>query len=305
MKKIYITGIAGLLGSNLAFKLSEKYTIYGGDIVTVNMPNIKTQTYNLLNYNKLHNNILATRPDIVIHAAAAVNVDSCEERPKFAYKMNADLTGEIAKLCRTNHIKMIYISTDAVFNGAASSAYEEDSPVNPINIYGKTKLMGETYVLDVNNLVLRTNIYGYNLQNKNSFGEWILNSLANNETLNMFEDIKFSPLLVNELAHIIDLAIEKDIIGLYHACGTGGISKYDFGCQIREIFNLSKGNIIKSTSTEYILKAKRSLNMVMSNDKIKKCLGISIRTPIESIKFFKELYDNCYPQRLKVFGGCK
>lgn len=305
MKRIYITGIAGLLGSNVAYELSEKYIIYGGDLTAVNIPGVETQVYDMLDYEKLHNNILNTKPDVVIHTAAAVNVDGCEEQPEFAEKLNADLTREIAELCLKNHINMIYISTDAVFDGTATGLYDETDAANPINVYGKTKLMGETYVLDGNNLVLRTNIYGYNMQNKNSFGEWILHSLTNDKTLEMFDDIKFSPILVNELANIIDLAIQKDIEGLYHACGTGSISKYDFGCQLKEIFALSTGSIIRSKSIDYIFKAKRSPNMAMSNEKIKKTLGISIRTPIESISYFKELYDKGYPEKLKDFRGVK
>ena len=303
MKRIYITGIAGLLGSNAAYELSKNYVIYGGDITTVNMPGVETQVYDMLDYDKLHNNILNNKPDIVIHTAAAVNVDGCEEQPEIAKKMNSDLTRNIAGICSENNIKMIYISTDAVFDGTSAGLYNETDIPNPINVYGKTKLDGETYVLSGNNLILRTNIYGYNLQNKNSFGEWVLHSLKSNKTLEMFDDIKFSPILVNELAYIIDLAIQKDIKGLFHACGTGAISKYDFGCQLKDIFKISTGFIVSSKSTDHTFKAKRSPNMAMSNKKIKETLGISIRTPIESIIYFKELYDKGYPEKLKKFRG--
>lgn len=303
MKRIYITGIAGLLGSNLAYELSGKYVVCGGDLFAVNMPGVETEAYDMLDYNKLHDKILKTKPDIVIHTVASVNMDGCEERPEYAEKLNTDLTREIAQVCRNNHIKVIYISTDAVFDGTVTSLYDETDATNPINVYGKTKLMGEKYILDNNNLVLRTNIYGYNTQNKNSFGEWVLYSLISDNTLEMFDDIRFSPILVNELAYIIDLAIQKDISGLYHACGTGGISKYDFGCQIKDVFKLSTGSILRSRSSDHEFKAQRSPNMAMSNEKLKETLGISIRTSIESINYFKELYDNGYPKKLKEFRG--
>lgn len=305
MKRIYITGIAGLLGSNIAYELSGKYIISGCDLNKFDMPGIENQIYDMLDYNTLRKNILHVKPDVIIHTAAFTNVDGCEEHPDLAEKLNTDLTREIAAICKNNFIKMIYISTDAVFNGNENYLYTETDGTNPVNIYGKTKLKGEQYILNGNNIIVRTNIYGYNLQNKNSFGEWILNSLMSDKSLNMFYDIQFSPMLANELAYIIDLAIREDIEGLYHVCGTGNISKYDFGCRLKEIFNLSTGIIIRSPSVDHEFIAQRSNNMGMSNEKIKATLGINIRTPIESIKYFKELYDNHYPEKLKEFGGGK
>jgi dTDP-4-dehydrorhamnose reductase len=201
---------------------------------------------------------------------------------------------------------MIYISTDAVFDGLSEKLYKEDDEVNPLNIYGKTKYEGETYVLrNTKNVVLRTNIYGYNILDKNSFGEWILSALRNGETISMFDDIYFSPILVNELALIMVQIIEKDLCGLFHICGSGSISKYDFGLTLKEIFGIKQGSIIRSNSENFNFKAKRSKNMGMSNDKITKDLNISISSPIESIKCFKRLYEENYPQILKNMRNAK
>lgn len=304
MKKIYITGIAGLLGSNIAYELAGKYKIHGVDLIDVNMPGITSEVCDILDYKQLIKSILKFKPDVIIHTAAAVNVDLCEEKLEYAEKLNSDLTREISEISQKFNIKMVYISTDAVFDGTKCQPYTELDFTNPVNIYGKTKLKGEKYVLrNKHNLVLRTNIYGFNFVEKNSFGEWILRSLINNEKLNMFDDIIFSPILVNELAHIIDKAIQKNIEGIYHACGTGTISKYDFGCYLKEKFEIKTGQIIKSKSTEHTFKAKRSINMGMSNEKLKLNLNIKIRTPKESIDFFKKLYDENYPDKLKLFGG--
>ena len=141
------------------------------------------------------------------------------------------------------------------------------------------------------NLVFRTNIYGQNIQDKKSFGEWIVSSLEEGKTLNMFEDIDFSPILVSDLAEIIYKALEVDLCGLYHVCATGCISKYEFGIKLKEIFNLHTGTINKAQSELMHFKAERSKHMGMSNEKIKKDLGIKIRTPEESIREFKRLYD--------------
>ena len=107
----------------------------------------------------------------------------------------------------------------------------------------------------------------------------------------MFEDIDFFPIFVSDLAEIMYKALKVDLCGLYHVCATGCISKYEFGIKMKEVFGLHTGNINKSQSEMMHFKAKRSKHMGMSNEKIRKELGIRIRTPEESIWEFKRLYD--------------
>lgn len=290
--KLYITGIAGLLGNNIVKRLVNRCEITGVDIIDVEIPNITYEKFSLYETERLKLHIAQVNPDVVIHTAAAVNVDECEENPEWAYKLNKQTTGEIADICNELGIKLVYISSDAVFDGECEKLYEETDPVNPLNIYAKTKLEGEKLVLNYGrNLVFRTNIYGQNIQDKKSFGEWIVSSLEEGKTLNMFEDIDFSPILVSDLAEIIYKALEADLCGLYHVCATGCISKYEFGIKMKKIFDLHTGIINKSQSETMHFKAKRSKHMGMSNGKIRKELGIKIRTPEESIQEFKRLYD--------------
>lgn len=300
MKKIYITGVAGLLGSNLIYILRDKYKICGSDLIPVKCDGLSMDCIDLLNYNELQKSIARHKPDVIVHTAALVNVDACEENQELAYKINDDLTRKISEIGQENNIKIIYISTDAVFDGESTKLYTENDIPNPINIYAQTKLAGEKHILrNEMNTVLRTNIYGYNVQDKDSFGEWILNSLKENKEINMFNDISISPILVNDLASIIDAVINNDLVGLYHACSSGSISKYDFGCILKSKFLLEQGVIHRTNSDIMTFKAKRSKNMGLSNKKICSELGITIRTPEESISYFKELYDQKYPQTLK------
>lgn len=291
MKKIYITGISGLLGCGIVRELSDEYDICGADIVQIEQEGAVVENFDLLDYEQLYRSIENNKPDIIIHTAAAINVDRCEEKKEEAYKLNVELTSKIVDICKMKNIKMIYISSDAVYEGSKKGLYTEEDICEPINYYGRTKLEGELVVRELEDyLILRTNIYGRNIQNKKSFGEWVLDSLNNNLELSMFTDIKYSPILVNELAHIIDKCIKKDIKGLYIACATGVITKYDFGILLKDIFNIKTGNIKKSTSDSAQFKAKRSKNMGMSNKKICEQLNVVISTPEESIIKFKELY---------------
>ncbi|GFI15499.1 dTDP-4-dehydrorhamnose reductase [Lachnospiraceae bacterium] len=290
--RLYITGIAGLLGNNIVKRLVNRCEITGVDILDLDIPNITYEKFSLYEKERLRLHIAQVKPDAVIHTAAAVNVDECEENPQWAYKLNKETTGDIAEICNELGIKLVYISSDAVFDGESEELYQETDLVNPLNVYAKTKLDGERLVLNHSrNLVFRTNIYGQNIQNKKSFGEWILSSLEEGKVLNMFEDIDFSPILVSDLAEIIYKALEKDLCGLYHVCAAGCITKYDFGIKLKELFELKTGNINRVQSEMMHFKAKRSKHMGMSNAKISRELEIKIRTPEESIREFRRLYD--------------
>lgn len=302
--KAFITGLAGMLGCNIAYKLTNDYVLSGVDLVKVNMANVDSYDFDALDYKKLSDCLKEVNPDVIIHTAAAVNVDRCEIEPDYAEKLNVKMTDNVCRAAKKVGAKVIYISTDAVFDGKDENLYCESDNVYPINIYGRTKLKGEDIVKKNNkNLILRTNIYGFNIQDKNSFGEWIYTSLVAGKELNMFTDIDFSPILVNDLAEIIDLSIKKNISGLYHACGTGCISKYDFGCELKDIFNITTGKINKSCSDSFLFKAKRAKHMGMNNEKISKAIGYKIKTPVESIKEFYRLYKSGYKEELLRFGG--
>lgn len=301
-KKMYITGIGGLLGGNLATILSDKYDIYGLDSKNLKIPNIKSSVIDINDYQSVKMEIEHIKPDILIHCLALVDVDKCEEDKKLSYKLNYKSTEFLSKICAEKNIKLIYISTDAVFDGIKEGLYSEEDEVNPLNEYAKTKRLGELEVLkNKKNLVLRTNIYGFNIKDKFSFGEWVLNSLKENKRLNMFYDVKFSPILVNDFAKILDVIIQNELEGIIHLSSTGSISKYDFGIKLSEIFGFEENNINKFSVKEFSFKAKRSENMGLDNQKIRKILGIDIPTPEQGIKNFKELYDSGYGEQLKNY----
>lgn len=304
MKRLYITGLAGMLGSNLAYLLKDKYEIYGCDRNKVAMSGIHSSVFDLLLEDQMEQEILTIKPDIIINTAAFVNVDGCEAQKDLAEAMNAKLPKRLVSVCKKISATLIQISSDAVYSDKEMDLHKEESEIDPVNVYGRTKYEGEKPVLAYEKgMVLRTNIYGFNVQDKFSFGEWILDALQNNKELRMVEDVYFSPILVNDLAEVIHLLIEKQIFGLYNACATGSISKYDFGIFMREIFHYPNAVIHKVSSKDLKLQAPRSKNMGMSNRKLKEMFNGIFRTPEESIEYFRELYEMGYQKKLKEFGG--
>jgi len=292
--RIGVTGASGMLGTALVTHLSKFYKVFATSRSKgIEGKNIEWDCFDLIDIVLLDKWLDKVRPDVVIHCAAIINVDACEENVDLATKLHVETTKVIANYLDCNNGRLIYISTDSVFDGKKQSPYSESDLVNPLNVYAKTKLMGENSVrLTENGLVLRVNIVGWTNENKTSFSEWILNGLIENIPLNLFYDVYFSPLNVYDLSLIIEKIIDKPIFGLYHCASSDSISKYDFGKKIAEIFQLSDSNINRVSVKSMKFKASRAKNMALNIDKISSILEYDFPSVIDAIKLMKHQYDN-------------
>ena len=289
-QKVYISGIFGMLGASLIETLKENYIISGCDIVESDFyKDIKTFKIDLENNQIAKENIELIKPDVLIHCAAMIDVDGCEKNPQKAHIINSEVTKNLAIIAQKMNIKFIYISTDAIFDGSKKGQYiEEDKPC-PINVYGETKLLGEKYLTEIldNYTILRTNIFGWNIQDKISFAEWIYNALNNKQPIKMFQDVLFTPIYVGNLASVIKEVIAKDIRGVYHAAGSEKISKYKFGVRLAKKFDFASTLIKLSSLNDLKLHAKRSKNMALSSKKLMKCIETKLLNVEDSLSLFK------------------
>ena len=199
--KIGITGASGMLGTALVSRLSKSYKVFATSRSKgLEGKNIDWNCFDLTNIELLDKWMNRVEPDIVIHCAAIVNVDACEESVDLATALHFETTKAMSKYLDCNNGRLIYISTDSVFDGKKQGIYNEFDLVNPLNIYAKTKLMGEGSVQSIKNgLVLRTNIIGWTQEASVSFAEWVLKSLVDKTPLSLFHDVYFSPLHVDDL----------------------------------------------------------------------------------------------------------
>ena len=145
-----VTGVSGLLGLNFSLQLSTDHTVIG----IYNQHDIHTSPFKVISTDLVKTNVLEalldqTQPDIVVNCAALTNIDQCETDSELAHKINCELPGRLASVTRRLGIRLVHVSTDAVFDGRKGEYSEEDSP-NPINIYSKTKLDGERRVVERN-----------------------------------------------------------------------------------------------------------------------------------------------------------
>jgi dTDP-4-dehydrorhamnose reductase len=299
--KVLITGGSGLLGSNLAMMMENKFAAHA--VVNEHQMKFKTCQVHQLDITKgkeVLNVVKRINPQWIIHTAALTNVDYCEVNREHAWKINVGGTRNIVAAAEKLHSKIVYISTDSVFEGAKGMYTEEDLP-NPLNFYALTKLEGEKIVCKCNvpHIIIRTNIYGWNAYDKSSIAEWILTSLRDGKKLTLFSDAFFTPTLVNNLSDVIIEMLRKDLSGLFHVAGSERCSKLQFGLSLAEVFHLERNLIEPITLSKKNLTAKRPMDPSLSSEKIKTEIETNLLNVEEGLKAFKNLYDTGYVKELR------
>jgi len=278
--KILVIG-TGFLGKYILRELnSSSIQAYGTSFNQLTQDKFKVDLRNIESIKKC---ILQLKPDTVINCAANVDLDFLEKNEKQAIAINAIGAKNLALVANQNDIRLIHISTDGVFDGKKGNYSEEDVP-NPVNVYGKSKLMGEQLIQENSNnyVILRTNFYGHNEQGKQLLN-WILTTLKQKKQLIGFDDILFTPLEISNLCMMIRDITTKNIHGILHLASDKTISKYQFAIEVANVFQLDK-NLIKKGSVEDLkLIAKRPMNTSLSNKKVKKFVSLHITPLNESL----------------------
>jgi len=288
MKRLLVTGSSGLLGHVIIELAKNGYTVI---LIHKTKPlHSNSLKLDIIDATEVLNLFRELKPDVVIHTASETNVDRCEREKEHAWKTNVEGTRNIAIACSKVGAKLIYISTDYVFDGEKGNYDEKDKP-NPINHYGVTKLEGEKQVIQhcKNYAILRTSVlYGWHPWKQN-FATWIINMLKQNKEITVVEDHYNTPTLADNLAEITIEAIQKNLQGLYHASGSERISRYQFAKQIAKAFNLNQ-NLIKpvkmSQLTAWI--AKRPKDSSLNTSKIQKQLKTELLNVSQGLNKMKE-----------------
>jgi len=288
MKKLFVTGASGLLGSKIVELAIEGYEVVQLHHTKPLHPN--SLKLDITDQKQLFSLFIKLKPDIVIHTASETNVDKCETQKDHAWKINVEGTKNIAIACNKTGTTLVYISTDYVFDGEKGNYTEQDKP-NPVNYYGITKLEGENHAIQYcqNHAILRTSVlYGWHPWKQN-FVTWIINQLKQYKEITVVEDHYNTPTLADNLAEITIEAIQKDLQGIYHASGSERISRYEFARQIARTFDLNQSLIkpIKmSELTAWI--AKRPKDSSLNITKIQKHLKTRPLNITEGLNRMKE-----------------
>jgi dTDP-4-dehydrorhamnose reductase len=309
--KVFITGGSGLLGSSLVYSFVENgnskvFATYNNH--PIEMEEACFIPLDITNKKDIFQRIENVDPDVVVHTAALTNVDFCEDNSEVAREVNIGGTKNVAKACAKIDAKMIYISTDYIFDGRKGNYSEIDIPA-PINYYGKTKLEGENMVKNfaTNYTIVRTSLYGWNIQKKLSFAEWIITNLEKNQRINVLADQFSSLMLVNDCAEIILKIIEANITGLYNVASCEKVSKFYFAKRLAEIFDLDESLIIPITTEELSKKmnqkARRPKDVSLNVGKIGKKLNVNLPKIDEGLIRMEKLEERGYVDSFDLRGG--
>lgn len=261
--KVLVTGVKGQLGYDVVNELTKRgHTAIGVDI----------DEMDITDKHSVQIVIEKTKPDSVIHCAAWTAVDLAEDENKIALvrAVNTDGTRNIAEICKKLNCKMMYISTDYVFNGQGTEPWEPDcKDYEPLNVYGQTKLGGELAVANLLEKYFIVRIAWVFGVNGNNFIKTMLNVGKKYDELTVVNDQIGTPTYTYDLARLLVDMIETKKYGYYHATNEGGyISWYDFAC---EIFKQAGYNTkVKPVTTEEygLSKAKRPFNSRLDKSKL-------------------------------------
>lgn len=279
--KIFVTGVGGQLGHDVMNELhSRGYQGIGSDIAPEysgidDGSAVTTMPYmamDITDANMVRQILSQAQPDVVIHCAAWTAVDAAEDAENIAKvrSINAGGTQNIANVCKELNCKMVYISTDYVFDGQGDAPWEPDCKAYaPLNVYGQTKLEGELAVANTLEKYFIVRIAWVFGRNGNNFIKTMLNIGKKYDTLRVVNDQIGTPTYTLDLSRLLVDMVETEKYGYYHATNEGGyISWYDFACEIfRQAGYTTRVNPV--TTAEYSLsKAARPFNSRLDKEKL-------------------------------------
>jgi dTDP-4-dehydrorhamnose reductase len=304
--RILITGASGLLGANLVLEAADLHDVVAfSHTQPLLMEGIESTALDLTEVEPTYKAFTSFSPDWVIHCAAETDVDLCERDPDHAHQANHFMARSVARSAFEVGAELLHISTDAVFDGESQSNHENEIP-KPVNVYGMSKLEGERAVVEEHPsaLIIRTNFFGHNAQNKRSLAEFFLENLEQGKSCKGFTDVEVKFILVNDLCKILLRMIESDLAGIFHVLAANCISKYAFGVQVAREFGLASGLIEPVEVSTLGLTAKRPKRLCLSTMKLEQVMQFQLPTVEAGITHFKELGESGYPERLKaILGG--
>ena len=235
--RICVIGDTGLLGQALVRGLSTGNELFGVSApsprTAATIPDHDRAEIDLLEKAAHFFDIMDSfKPELMINAAACVDIQKCEREPDYALRINGTLPGQLAQYAARKSASFIHVSTDAVFDGARKISYCEDDLPNPKNQYGKSKLAGEQEVLrhHPGALICRTNIVGFRgWSGMPTFAEWLCDALYYKKPITLADDFITSSLHVEDLVSLSFKIIQKQGHGLFHVATRDAASKYQFG----------------------------------------------------------------------------
>ncbi len=263
--RVLVTGANGFLGKKVCALFRRK----GASITRCDLPAV-----DITDAKSVRELFSKRKPALVVHAAALTDVDGCESRKRETFRVNVKGTENVARACGAQGAKMVFISTDFVFDGKKRGAYTESDKPRPLNVYAKSKAMAETAVqrLLPDAIIIRTGVlYGHNGPgDKKSFAHWVLGKLRDGKPFRVVDDQFAQPSLIDDVAEGIWRLAKADADGVFNLTGSEYLSRYAFAKKIAAAFGFDPRQVRPMKTRELKQKADRPLKLKTSHAKIRK-----------------------------------
>jgi len=258
MMKVLVTGVKGQLGYDVMAELAKR------NIEAIGVDIDEMDITDKISVEKV---IGEAAPDVVVHCAAYTAVDAAEDNEALCRRVNADGTRNIAEVCKKLDCKMVYISTDYVFDGQGTRPWEPDDERHPLNVYGQTKYEGELAVQENLSKYFIVRIAWVFGKNGKNFVKTMLKLAETHDKLTVVNDQFGSPTYTYDLARLLVDMIQTDKYGIYHATNEGICTWYEFACEIFRQAGV-KIEVTPVPASEYPAKAKRPENSRLDKSKL-------------------------------------
>lgn len=285
-EKWLVTGATGMLGGAFVKKWAHRCVAMTRRPRDLPCEQISTD---FSDHNALQSAILKIEPKACFHFAACTDLALCEREPALADSVNVQITRQIAQACAQINARMVYMSTDSVFDGMTGGYREEDAP-QPLNVYANTKWKGEGEArrASPDHLVIRGNLFGTVRGNSSGLKlyDWALHSLATQTPVTGFTDVVFNPLSVESLSLILGkMIIARLNGGIWHVGSSTPLSKDEFIRVVADAHGLQTNNVKQGKQSDSLMFPRRPLKTWLRTGKIQRA-GIEmpdIRTEIASL----------------------
>jgi len=288
MKKLLATGATGLVGSRFVELYKEEYEVFNMDLTT---------GVDITDKDSLVKFISSHPADSLLHLAAFTDTNRAfvekGDKNGLCYKVNVLGTQNLTEFCRDNHIHLIHISTDFVFDGQKTTPYTEEDPTSPIEWYGETKALAEQVVIEggLSATILRLAYpYRAHYDLKPDLIKKIRAGLQAGTLYPQFTDTLITPTFIDDLAKVFAKTIEQKPQGIFHAVGSDSLSPYDLARKVAVVFGFDPKLVQEGSLTTYLESNPRPFARyaALSNAKLQSELGISLLTVDQGLAELKK-----------------
>jgi dTDP-4-dehydrorhamnose reductase len=298
-KAILITGAAGMLGKDIAQLVSREHGMRSFGIVRSEHQTCfanEVVLCDLADAEKLKRILHQIDPAVIIHCAAIVDFDRCEQDHQQADAVHVHATRVLSRF-KASTTRFIYVSTDSIFDGEKGN-YTESDRAAPLNYYATSKYAGENVALGANPscAVVRTNIYGFHSEMGKSLAEWAIGNLSSGKSISGFTDVIFNPLYTKQLARLlVRYFVDSRFNGIWHFGTEQFHSKHDFLCSLATTFGYSSALVERGSIEQIHFTAPRPKDTTLNVSRLKDIVG-EIPTLDEGLREMQEDYSIAFPK---------